>query len=65
MDPTKCWYDLLTAVSENDTDAIPSLAGGLRSWLNSDGFGPVGWDLDLVRGFIGFCLENWPPPPLG
>jgi len=52
MDPTKCWYDLLSAVGEARTEDARELAEALNGWLARGGFAVWGWDRVLV---VNFC----------
>jgi len=61
MDPTKCWYDLLTAVTENDVDEVRSLEWALRAWMNNGGLPPEGWNRELVENFMLFLRVTWTP----
>jgi hypothetical protein len=60
MDPTACWFRLLSAVSTNDPEEAYYAAEDLRQWVRKGGPYPTGWNHELVLGMISWVQNRWP-----
>lgn len=58
MDPTKCYEEMIDAVTENDHPTARERAISLRDWIKGGGFAPDGMTrvetLLVIRGLLGF-----------